>query len=847
MRDGPPLDEETMSSETLLQEIATLRSRLRDLEEDGRSSICESFAADGDVATILKKEVVKLADEKAKQEKEFMNQMSSLAIENQSIIADLKSRLARTRAKAEELEDQVEALMDNHSTEIENLKENLTRADEEIADARHEIDYLQHENEELRSGKNEASAKIDALKLELENEKRRTESYRIQLKRSEDNIEHTQDEASAKDRVIADLREQIGEMNDSIAELEKEKEHTENQLKAVRAELAQVKLKWQNDRTKSIDHSIFSAEKERLERSCEQLEERLQRSQSKLAEKDATIESLTCALKEERKLRKELKTELGNGNNHNNDSDPFKDKSKEISFLRRRNKVLNEEVCELREKLNGTDESHGVSLSETSRNGSTLNHVTTPPRSSKKVGGLPVSPRTAVSGLVASFEKRIQGRGEEKREDTGSSCASDWSPSNDKSNEVRELQRTVEQLEFELQEERERVVELRKQFSSYKVENEAAASLERKLKKSLEQIDMLQRKVETLEKEKHQLCSDIEQLQCDSKIAKEIAALEQEKKDEERDEELNRLRSQVRALQSELSSALEQIDETNGEISRLEKIIETEKKIKEESEATIKDLMSQIEYAKTDSTIKESTQKRHNAEINKLKVDLTNAQLAKDDLQAELMARITELETEFEAMEMVANAEIDELKSQLSSMQATVASKNDQITLLEKEKSQLCNGMSMASNAKNDEFEELQSELIDKTAKNTAQAREIQALQMKIEELESIKRDKTEWLQIRVGELEQEVERLRSANKKSGSWEDIERLRHENIQLKETVRVIKMERRNLQERVEALVGERSSSKSVHVLRERNASLKDEVEKLTRRLKKMEESITRFAI
>lgn len=861
MRDGPPVDEATMSSQTLLHEIAILRTRLRDLEEDGRSSICESFV-EGDAAMVLKKEVVKLADEKAKQEKEFMNQMSSLAIENQSIIADLKSKLARSRASQEELEDRVEALTSAHATEIERLTENLTRADEEIAEARQEIDYLQQENEDFRSEKTDIYKENEALRLELENERRRTDSYRVQHKKSEEKVEKLCNDVSAKDKMIEELREQIGEMNDSMVELENAKEKAKNQLEMVREELGHAKQKLQNERNKSIDHSIFSAERENLERSCEQLEERLQRSQARLAEKDATIESLTNSLKEERiscrKMRKELKEERENGpdskeetcSGHGRTVNGINSSNKEIEFLRRRNKSLNDEVRELRKKVNGVDNAAGENLresqTENSKSGVALNPISSPPRSRKSTSAS-ISPRTAVSGLVASFESRIHRRGDEKREDNGNSSSSDFSPSADKTVDLGEARRTIQYFETELQEEREKVANLHKQLSRAHADNETVNSLARKLEQSLGQVESLQRKVEALEKEKKQYSGEIEQLQYDASIAKEIAALQEEKKEEEREEELTRLRSQVGALQSELNNAMEQVDELNGEISKLQISLSQEKRRTEETIDTMEGLRAQAEAAKTQGTTNETIQKKHNAEINKLQVDLTNTQLAKADLQAELSIRIKELETEFEAMEIVANEEIDELKSQLSSLKQIMSGKDEQINRLETEKNQLCNNMSMASNAKNDEFEELQSELIDKTAKNTAQAREIQVLKMKVEEFESLKRGKAEWLQSRVSELENELENLKAIHKKSGSWEDIERLRRENIQLKETAREMKMERRNLQDRIEALVSERSSSKSVHILRERNAALKEEVEKLTRRLKKMEESITRFAI
>eukprot|EP00977_Amphora_coffeiformis_P019252 scaffold7087_cov168-Amphora_coffeaeformis.AAC.11 len=545
MREGPPLDsEETMSSQVLLEEIANLRTRLRDLEDDGRSSFCESFVDGSDMSTILKKEVVKLTDEKAKQEKEFMNQMTSLAVENQNIIADLKSKLARSCATAEELEDRVEAMTSNHADEINRLKENLTRADEEIAEARQEIDYLQHENEELRVKHEDA----EALKLELENEKRRNESYLVQLKKSEDKIERLRLGSSSRDNEVEELREQVGEMHDVIVELEEQKESVEGQLKLVQSELAQVNHKLQKERNKSLDHSVFSAERENLERSCEQLEERLERFQARLAEKDTTIENLTNSLKEERsitrKMRKELKEEREC--NSNEESGPGLNGSmhgtltpnKELEYLRRRNKSLNDELRELRQKVGETDK-----RSDDTKFGVSLHPISSPPRL-KKAGDGVVSPRAAVSQLVASFEKNTQRRGDEKREDTGSSCASEWSPSADKPVDQREAQRTIHQLERELQEEREVVVGLRKQLSCTKTGVESMNSVERKLEQSLKQIERFKKKVDLLEKEKRQCYDDIEQLQNDARVAKEIAALEEEKKDEDRGEEVSRLRSQ---------------------------------------------------------------------------------------------------------------------------------------------------------------------------------------------------------------------------------------------------------------------------------------------------------------
>ena len=96
--------------------------------------------------------------------------------------------------------------------------------------------------------------------------------------------------------------------------------------------------------------------------------------------------------------------------------------------------------------------------------------------------------------------------------------------------------------------------------------------------------------------------------------------------------------------------------------------------------------------------------------------------------------------------------------------------------------------------------------------------------------------------QQRISELEEEVRDLQHIDRDA-----VIELKAENMQLRESIRDSKLERRSLKERLESSTQGKSSSKSAQVLRERNASLKHEVEKLTKRLKKMEDSITRFEV
>jgi chromosome segregation ATPase len=132
-------------------------------------------------------------------------------------------------------------------------------------------------------------------------------------------------------------------------------------------------------------------------------------------------------------------------------------------------------------------------------------------------------------------------------------------------------------------------------------------------------------------------------------------------------------------------------------------------------------------------------------------------------------------------------------------------------------------------------------------AKTTAQAREIQSLKMKIEDYEARKGELEKKVQDRLRELEDELDSTVLSSQSQVISKDFDDLKSENNKLRESVRSVVVERRRLQERLDALVSDKSSSKSVTVLRDRNAALKKEVEKLTKRLRKMEASITRCAV
>jgi uncharacterized protein (DUF342 family) len=118
---------------------------------------------------------------------------------------------------------------------------------------------------------------------------------------------------------------------------------------------------------------------------------------------------------------------------------------------------------------------------------------------------------------------------------------------------------------------------------------------------------------------------------------------------------------------------------------------------------------------------------------------------------------------------------------------------------------------------------------------------------MEVQERDIRKQDSCVIHQRRIQDLEDEILEHKQSGKNQGERDAFAKIQTENVKLRDSIREVKSDRRALQEKLNSLLEERSSSRSAQVLRERNQALKHEVEKLTKRLRKMEASITRFAI
>ena len=228
-------------------------------------------------------------------------------------------------------------------------------------------------------------------------------------------------------------------------------------------------------------------------------------------------------------------------------------------------------------------------------------------------------------------------------------------------------------------------------------------------------------------------------------------------------------------------------------------------------------------------------QRAQRIEMNRLANAVTAAQMETANCEREAKERIRKLEEVIETM----NAEIDEelaaKQGEVDAIRCQLDAQIENVKRMESEREQICMNINSISNSKKAEIDELHEELMKQTNIAAGQAREIDSLVVQVEKQKDAT-EELEYLQFKVRDLEK---------KSNGgvSKSDLDRVLAENQKLNDSLRRMSMERRTLQEKLTAVLSEKTTSKSVTVLRERNSALKKEVERLSRRIRNSDEQRT----
>ncbi|GFV63845.1 myosin heavy chain, striated muscle [Trichonephila clavipes] len=213
-----------------------------------------------------------LADlEKAKKETEQGSQrkekeMASLAAkleDEQSLVAKLQKQIKELQARIEELEEELEA-----------ERQARAKAEKQRADLAREIEELSERLEEAGG--------VTSAQVEL-NKRREAEMSKLRRDLEEANLQHEQVMSNLRKKhndIIAELSEQLDQLNKHKARLEKEKSQMKGELDDLRS---------------SVDH--VNKEKANAEKQAKQMEMQLMELQGKLDESNRSLGDFDAAKK----------------------------------------------------------------------------------------------------------------------------------------------------------------------------------------------------------------------------------------------------------------------------------------------------------------------------------------------------------------------------------------------------------------------------------------------------------------------------------------------------------------------------------------------------------------------
>ena len=301
-----------------------------------------------------------------------------------------------------------------------------------------------------------------------------------------------------------------------------------------------------------------------------------------------------------------------------------------------------------------------------------------------------------------------------------------------------------------------------------------------------------------------------EQLKMLQKTVDEKLA-EVEKAREGDDSQINRLQDQVRSLEEELTTTREKVGHLNDSLVE-----------KHEMEFTVEELS------------RKNIQSLH-AQINKLQEGTTKKHMELAEIETKYKMEITDLEEIINSLNVEVDGILKATDLKVERLEQIFEGQEGTNQRLEKEKEQLVLSMSDMMKTRRDDVDDIQNELVGTSTRLANQTREISALKSRLEEGQYQTKEMGR-LKQRVTELSHELVSKKEADEEF----DNETLEIENSELQEKLRDVTAERWAAEAKLQQYVSDRGggSSRSVQVLRERNAALKLEVEKLTRKLKKM---------
>jgi chromosome segregation ATPase len=354
------------------------------------------------------------------------------------------------------------------------------------------------------------------------------------------------------------------------------------------------------------------------------------------------------------------------------------------------------------------------------------------------------------------------------------------------------------------------------------------------------QVDSLQHELEHV-KELHLLQSAEEITNLTSQIDSLSEQLKQAVEERDEAQEQNRVHfSKFDSLRAEIDGKVNEFERIHvgdkKEISQLQMQIKSMEKELSASLATVENMRVNLrekeEVEETVENLQRENQHSLDSQINKLQKELTQTRVTEADTEKKLRS----LENTIITIQEDSKKALASKEETLVEMRKALGEKEGNLERLSKEKEQLILSMKDMTSSRRDEIDELQSELMEMSTRTANQAREVQTLKIELED-GNYRKEEMDRLRRRVRELSQE---LANQDPDMAHEEKSSELQLENGELRQRLRDANLALKGAEEKIRDVVADKGNSKSMQVLRDRNASLKFEVEKLTKKLRKLSE-------
>lgn len=674
------------------------------------------------------------------------------------------------KVNSEKLLDELKAesskALKTHQEEIETLQNDLHEAKQELIKLKSVQGDVDQNNIQYQAELEKSQLKVLDLEKDIAEKKRDIEALELQLRVNNDaKMKFEQSLAE-----IDQLKEEINTKTTLIETLKAEKQRNEQDLKQLKATMA-----------------ICRESEEKARKELDKLKEANREKRSKTPEIDNT--------QHETKIAKDLKEAL----------DVLQKRYTEEALL---NASLKEELKHLRDSKKVGDASlHtiGISLSDEKN---------------------PINDAENLNAVLKSKEEHLKAMSDEmvkiKRERESVSSTLQTVETTLVETKLKNVQQMEEldNLNMQLQQQRKLCEEL-ENLKNNGINNqgtggdsERVRELEKTVTKKDIEIKVLEAKTRDVTKLSEQL-KKVENELADK--TKELGTIKTEKHESTR---------RLETLELDFAVTQQKGAKTWEELEDLKERYKIEQTVKADLQNKLKKMDSVDKLLGETKRLSDATLKDRDKEIDKLKKQLTEANIAKKATEKKLIAYKNDSAAQESSRELMKQELENQLKDENEKalqLESLIVSKEEGIERIRKEFDVLIKNMQNELQKKRNQVTELNGEVLEVSNQLASKDRDLQYLKGEIDELQL--------------KHSSEVARLNRELDASVDKVELERLRSQNADLEQTILTLNQEMGKLRALFASHPDDESEG-TIKVLRTRNEKLKKDIEKLARKLYQM---------